>query len=76
MIALAVVGLLTLPSLALQAPQGQVQSSSKSSSTKSLVTWPDRLAKQKVKDFEKALKPKKVSMATRKEGERWPKTKK
>ena len=66
MIAFAVVGVLALPALAPQAPQDPVQQSNKRSSTKSSVTWPDRLAKQKVKDFEKALKPKKVSMAARK----------
>ncbi|MCK5944282.1 MAG: HEAT repeat domain-containing protein [Planctomycetes bacterium] len=66
MIALALVGL-----LACQAPVSDVQreqdrKSSQSSSSKKLETWPDKLAKQKVKAFQQALKPKKVSMADRK----------
>jgi len=67
MIAFALVGLLVVAVPALQ-PQGQGQKSSQSqqSSSKKLETWPDKLAKQKVKAFEKALKPKKVSMADRK----------
>ena len=64
MIALALVGLLTF-----QAPPPKVEQgkkSSNSSSSQSHATWPDRLAREKVKAFEKAVKPKKVSMADRK----------
>jgi len=64
MIALALVGLLMF-----QAPPPKVEQgkkSSNSSSSQSHATWPDRLAREKVKAFEKAVKPKKVSMADRK----------
>lgn len=66
MIALALVGLLTFQAPAPKVQQDQGQKSSQSSSSKKLETWPDKLAKQKVKAFQKALKPKKVSMADRK----------
>jgi hypothetical protein len=71
MLALAVVGLFALQVAPPQVGQDQGQqksksSSNESSSTTSSETWPDRLAKQKVKAFEKAVKPKKVSMADRK----------
>ncbi|MFT7536351.1 MAG: hypothetical protein ACI85K_002305 [Hyphomicrobiaceae bacterium] len=52
-----------------QAPkggQGSDAKSSQSSSSKKLETWPDKLARQKVKAFQKTLKPKKVSMVVRK----------
>jgi hypothetical protein len=69
MIAFALVGLLLVSSPAFAQGKGQ-QSGQKSSqqdaSSKKLETWPDKLAKQKVKAFRKALKAKKVSMADRK----------
>ena len=46
---------------------GKSSDSSQSSSSKKLETWPDKDARAKVKAFEKALKPKKVSMPERKE---------
>jgi len=64
MIALALVGLLTFQAPPPKAEQGKKSSSS--SSSQSHATWPDRLAREKVKAFEKAVKPKKVSMADRK----------
>ncbi|MEC8652680.1 MAG: hypothetical protein VYA51_10400 [Planctomycetota bacterium] len=66
MLAFAVVGLLAIQVAPPQVGKGQGQEASKRSSTHTIRTWPDRLAKEKVKAFEKALKPKKVSMADRK----------
>lgn len=66
MIAPALVGLLLLATPVLAQGKDQGQKSSQQSSSKSLETWPDKVAKQKVKAFQKALKPKKVSMADRK----------
>lgn len=67
MLAIALVGVLLCP---IQAPkpagQGDVKSSQQSSSKK-LETWPDKLTKTKLKEFQKALKPKKVSMPARKQ---------
>ena len=40
--------------------------SGQQSSSKTLETWPDKLARQKIKAFQKTLKPKKVSMVVRK----------
>lgn len=66
MLAIALVGVLLCP---FQAPkpaeQGEVKSSQQSSS-KTLETWTDKEAKAKVKAFQKAVKPKKASMAVRK----------
>lgn len=67
MLAIALVGLLICPIQA-QKPAGQSDvQSSQESSTKSLETWPDKLTKAKLKAFQKAVKPKKVSMAVRKD---------
>ena len=66
MIALALVGLLTIQAPAPKVDSSQEKKSSQSSSSESYATWPDRLAREKVKAFEKAVKPKKASMADRK----------
>ncbi|MEC7723948.1 MAG: hypothetical protein VYD05_00440 [Planctomycetota bacterium] len=66
MLAFAVVGLLAIQVAPPQVGKDPGQETSKRSSTHTIRTWPDRLAKEKVKAFEKALKPKKVSMADRK----------
>lgn len=63
---LALVGLLTLQAPPSEVDQGQDKKSSQRSASQSFATWPDRLAREKVKAFEKAVKPKKVSMADRK----------
>lgn len=68
MLAIALVGVLLCP---IQAPQGPGKGgnvkSSQQSSSKSLRTWTDKETKQKLKIFEKKVKPKKVSMPVRKE---------
>ena len=66
MLAIALVGVLFCQDPAPKVQQGPGQKSSQSSSSKTLETWPDKLARQKVKAFQKTLKPKKVSMAVRK----------
>lgn len=49
-----------------QGGQGSGAKSSQSSSSKKLETWPDKFARQKIQEFQKTLKPKRVSMVIRK----------
>lgn len=67
MLAIALVGVLFCQDPAPKVQQGQDQKSTQNASSKKLETWPDKLARKKVKEFQKALKPKKVSMAVRKQ---------
>jgi hypothetical protein len=68
MLAVALIGLLLCQDPTPQSDTGQNKQSksSQTSSSKKLETWPVKLARQKVKEFQKALKPKKVSMVERK----------
>tara|TARA_R110002072_G_scaffold241027_11_gene399748 strand:+ start:23968 stop:24768 length:801 start_codon:yes stop_codon:yes gene_type:complete len=67
MLAIALVGVLFCQDPAPKVGQGQEAKSASSTSSKKLETWPDKLARNKVKAFEKTLKPKKVSMMVRKQ---------
>jgi hypothetical protein len=67
MLAIALVGMLFVQD---PAPAPKVDSdvkSSQSSSSKKLETWKDQDARKKIKEFEKAVKPKSASMAVRKQ---------
>ena len=66
MLALTLVGLFALPVASAHVGQQKDPAASESSASARSEAWPDRVAKDKVKAFEKALKPKKVSMADRK----------
>ena len=66
MLAIVLVGALFCQDPASKVVQNSDVKSSQSSSSKKLETWPDKLARQKVKAFQKILKPKKVSMLVRK----------
>ena len=70
MLAILLTGLLFCQDPGQQQGSGQTKESSSSekstTKTKELATWTDKLAREKVKAFAKALKPKKVSIAVRK----------
>ncbi len=71
MLAIALLGLLFCQDPALPPSHGAGQEkqakSTQKSSSKALKTWPDKEAREKVKAFERQLRPKKVSMRVRKE---------
>ncbi|MFT4511628.1 MAG: hypothetical protein ACI89X_003579 [Planctomycetota bacterium] len=66
MLAIALVGVLFCQAPTPKVVQDPGVKSDQGSSSKKLETWPDKLARQKVKAFQKTLKPKKVSMVVRK----------
>ena len=66
MLALAIVGLFALPVASPRTGLHQDPKASERAASARSEVWTDRVAKAKVKAFEKALKPKKVSMADRK----------
>jgi hypothetical protein len=66
MLAIVLVGALFCQDPAPKVVQNSDVKSNESSSRKKTETWPDKLARQKVKAFQKILKPKKVSMVVRK----------
>ena len=71
MLAITLLGLLLYQDPALPPGQGSGQGSqeksSQKSSSKTLKTWPDKEAREKVKAFERQLKPKKIGMRVRKD---------